>query len=496
MARQHEDQLVATPLDVRAGLAAELKRLVRDPSEWPLKDRRRFRNLLLDAVSSDAMPVAELLLRAYDDGMLRQLPDRSASRQVWDAAAARLAGDLQVQRFVEPGIARFVADAWTNALGPDPVPVARVATPRPVIAPRQQPRPTTGAPMPSTRPPTTAAQPSAASLKAYRQTNSLMLGMGVVFTGLVAFAFWDTNRRAERASESPAAATRPSTAAPTRQPVLPTPEPGRFDVQVPRVAASDAGTGSPASSPPTPAVAVAEASGIAPTPVSPAARDSARSTRDSAAPVVRAPVTVAPASPRTADDIVMHAGRVIEGRVLSVRQQTVIVKDGDSGLEFEIAKSDIDRIVTRDGRTMRFGDDNAPLLGDDGALAPISFAGRYRVRYAERWGAERAPCRDVARTFAPGTDLVLRHLRGAPMMKMEFLNGQSFNASVRSDGLFESGVDVSPVRGPSNSFVTVRVAGRISRSGAVQAVTRLTASAADGSVVCDLALTTTGDRVP
>ncbi|MBC7843993.1 MAG: hypothetical protein H7099_16850, partial [Gemmatimonadaceae bacterium] len=112
---------MAAPIDVRAGLAAELKRLVRDAAEWPMRDRRRFRNLLLDAVSSDAMPLAELLLRVHDDGLLRVLPDRTAPRQAWDAATARLAGDLQAQRFVEPGVARFVADAWTAALGPEHV---------------------------------------------------------------------------------------------------------------------------------------------------------------------------------------------------------------------------------------------------------------------------------------------------------------------------------------------------------------------------------------
>ena len=71
---------MAQPIDVRAGLAAELRRLVRDAAEWPIRDRRRFRNLLLDGVSSDAMPLAELLLRAHDDGMLRAFPDRRAGR--------------------------------------------------------------------------------------------------------------------------------------------------------------------------------------------------------------------------------------------------------------------------------------------------------------------------------------------------------------------------------------------------------------------------------
>ena len=75
---------MAAPIDVRAGLAAELKRLVRTTGEWPMRDRRRFRNLLLDAVTSDAMPLAELLLRAQDDGLLRTFPNRrhiSASSQ-------------------------------------------------------------------------------------------------------------------------------------------------------------------------------------------------------------------------------------------------------------------------------------------------------------------------------------------------------------------------------------------------------------------------------
>ena len=134
MAHCNAHVVMAASINVRARLAAELKRLVRDAREWPMRDRRRFRNLLLDAVSSDAMPMAELLLRAHDDGLLRAFPDRSAPRAAWDAATARVVGDLQAQRFVEPGIARFVAEAWAAALGPDIAPSARVATPRPVGA--------------------------------------------------------------------------------------------------------------------------------------------------------------------------------------------------------------------------------------------------------------------------------------------------------------------------------------------------------------------------
>jgi hypothetical protein len=453
---------VAAALDVRAALAAELRRLVRTAGEWPIADRRRVRNLLLDASTSDALPLAELLLSVWDDGMLSGLPERTAGRAAWDTAATRLVSDLQVLRFVEPGVARFVADAWINALGPDVMVSARAASPRPAPPPRAVPR-SSASPVRSPSPPAPSA-PSAASLKAYRQTNSVLIGMALVFTVLIALAFRQTSQRA-------AAVPRTDTASSTPARVR---EPAYMDVQPAR---PSRGNSVPAA-PPT------------------AVRDSVVSAvQDSLAAALRPAVPVARAAARTTDDIVLSAGRVFEGRVLSVRQQSIVVKDEETGLDFEIAKSDIDRIVTHDGRVMRFGADNVPLIGDGSDLTPVSHSGRYRVRYAERWGTERAECSAMAQRFAPGTALVLRHLRGAPMMKLEFVGGQEYNAAVRADGLFESGADIAPVRGPGNAFVSTRLSGRVSRSGVLQGVARLSAVTQDGTVVCDVALTVRGERI-
>ena len=452
---------MASPIDVRAGLSAELKRLVRTAGEWPMRDRRRFRNLLLDAVTSDAMPLAELLLRAHDDGVLRGFPARTAPRAAWDAATARLVSDLQTQRFVEPGIARFVADAWAGALGPDVVPSARAASPRPVVAPRQPPRSSAPVSAPPRAPMPLAASTTAASMQAYRRSNRMILGLGVVFTMLTFLAFRST-------------AKPPSVVAPTAMAV-----PAAVAEPVPAAPRVDA----PMDVPVRERGLVIRESATTPGP-----------TPGPAAPP--RPIDVAAAPARIRDDIVMKTGRVIEGTVQIVRQQTISVRDADTELEFEIMKADIDRVVTRDGRTLRFGDDNVPLLGDDEALAPVSHAGRYRVRYAERWGAQRAACRDMARQFAPGAELDVKHLRGAPMMNLAFVGGQGFNAAVRSDGLFESGSDVAAVRGPQSSFVSTRLSGRITRAGVLTGVARLSAVTVDGAVICDLALTMQGERAP
>ncbi len=451
-------------MDVRATLAAELRRLVRSSGDWPITDRRRFRNLLLDAATSDAMPLAELLLRVHDDGLLKSLPERSAGRPAWDSAAARLASDLQMLRFVEPGVARYVTEAWINALGPDATVSPRAASPRPAPPPRAVSR-TVVAPS-RTSATATPAVPSAASLKAYRQTNSVMIGMAVVFTVLIALAFRQTSQRdASATSDSARAAASPERVR----------EPAYMDVQ-PK--------------------APARGNVLPATPVAAARESVVAAVRDSLATAPRAPVSVTSATARTTDDIVLNAGRVFEGRVLSVRQQSIVVKDEETGLDFEIAKGDIERIVTRDGRVMRFGGDNVPVLGDGEDLTPMSLSGRYRLRYAERWGTERSECAAMARRFAPGAELVLRHLRGAPMMKMEFIGGQEFNAAVRSDGLFESGADIAPVRGPGNAFVSTRMSGRVSRAGLLQGVARLNAVTQDGTVICDLALTVRGERQP
>ncbi|MES3035974.1 MAG: hypothetical protein V4813_18365 [Gemmatimonadota bacterium] len=450
---------MSAPIDVRAGLAAELRRLVRDGREWPITDRRRFRNLLLDAVSSDAMPMVELLLRVYDDGMLRTFPDRSAPRATWDAAAARLAGDLQAQRFVEPGIARFVAESWAAALGPELTVAARAAAPRvTTTVPRQPPRSsaTVATAQRAAATAQAASASSAASMQAYRLSNILMGAMGVMFLVFVFVAFRQTGARAQ--------VTPATVAAPVRTPAaMPVP--------------------------------AAQAAPLLPVPGD-SVRESAAPEPAPSAPTPRSAIDVAAATVRSTDDIVLKAGRVFEGRVLSIRQQSIVVKDEETGLDFEIAKADVDRIVTRENRVMRFGDDNVPLLGDADAVSPMSHTGRYRLRYAARWGTERDACGDVARRWAPGADLVIRHLRGAPMMRLEFTGGMGYNAGVRSDGLFESGVATSPARGPDSTFVSSRLSGRLSRGGVLQGVARVSAVKADGAIVCDLALTVRGERQP
>ncbi len=497
---------MAPPIDVRAGLTAALRRLVRDPAEWPMRDRRRFRNLLLDAVTSDAMPLAELLLRAADDGLLRAFPDRTAPRVAWDAATARLAGDLHSQRFVEPGVARFVADAWARALGPDPAPAAQAAAPRAATAPRLTARPAPAAAPPPARysPPVTppSAASTAAAIRAYNRSNLIMLGMiGAAAIAIVAM-FSSTSRRGTAAPAVAAPVARPATE-PARFDVqnqagaTVASAPGRFDVQpqaaVPAVATAPddgapmpAAVSAPATAPP------GSARGTAATPAPPP-RDTAPPAAASL-PAARGPVVIAPAVRRTTDDIVLKSGRVVEGRVISVRQQTIVMHDDATQLDFELAKGDVERVVTREGRVLRFGADDAALLSDEGDLSPQSFAGTLRVRYVERWGTERALCAQVAREFAPGTQLVVRHLRGAPMLKLEFAGGQGFNASVRTDGVFESVTDVASRRGPQDSFVQLRLSGRIGRGGALDGVARITALTRDGAALCDLALTMRGER--
>ena len=39
----------------------------------------------------------------------------------------------------------------------------------------------------------------------------------------------------------------------------------------------------------------------------------------------------------------------------------------------------------------------------------------------------------MARQLAPGGNIVVQHRRGAPMLKVSFVNGQGFNTSVRGE---------------------------------------------------------------
>ena len=442
-------------MDLRTQVAAALRRLVRDGNEWPMRDRRRFRNILLDATSSDAMPLVELLLRVNDDRLLIVFPERTASRTEWDTATARLTGDLQTQRFLDAGVARFVAEAWASALGPDVVPVPHTATTRIAVPPRAPMRSATPS-LPRLSASTPLSGATAASLKAYRRSNLLFLAVAALFTVLTFLAFRSTNGRGTA-------------------PLVPTTMPMPTE---PQAAADPARDSVPAVNP---------------------ARDPSPQPTDSVAkpsPVARAVVPVATAPVRTTDDIVLNAGRVLEGKVLSVRQQSIVVQDEETGLDFEIAKAEIDRIVTHNGRIMRFGDDNAPLLGDDRNGPAVAHAGRYRVRWTERWGAERDECSGMAHTFVPGAEILVQHLRGAPMLRLAFINGQGFNASVRGDGLFESSANAATVRGPRGAFVSTRISGRFSGAAAVSGIARLTAVQSDGTVVCDVALTMRGVREP
>jgi hypothetical protein len=435
---------------------------VQHPGEWPCTDRRRFRNLLLDLVSSDALPLTELLLRVHDDGYLRVLPSHGAPRAQWDAAGARLTADLKSRLFVESDTARWLSESWINALGP--LPEVVVPPPRaPSSRPAQQATPSsaraTTAQSSISRASSPSAAATAASIRAYRRSNIFITVMAVVFTVLVVLAFRSTTKR-----------------------TAPTP--------------ADAVASEPASDTAPAEGRSSGAKGIAGAQPQPAA-GSDSTAAPTAAPVLSAPppITIAKGEPRRTDDIVLRAGRVFEGSVLGVRQTSVLVKDAETELDFEIPKSDIDKIVTRDGRVMRFSDDNVPMLGADGDLAAVSHSARFQLRYAERWGAQSEQCRSMAGEFAPGDWMEVRHVRGAPMLKLEFANGQALNANVRADGLFESIIGTAVRRGPLNSFVQSRLSGRFNRAASVDAVLRLIAVTAQGATVCDVALTMQGSSV-
>jgi hypothetical protein len=446
--------------------------MVHGSQTWPITDRRRFRNLLLDAVSSDAMPLVELLLRAHDDGLVRALPAPSAPRAMWDAAAARMSNDLQSHRFVEASVARFVAEAWVGALGPAPEPPTRSATVRTAAAPAMRTPVRSAAAGSGARGALSASQASsAASIARYRRTNTIVGVIVAVLMVALIMVFRATGRK---------------TAPPARLVTasMPVPEPAPQDVSPDALADS---------------VRRAQERQRMSAPVGDSAspRDSV-SPRDSASrrtSATRSAVPIARSPARLSDDVVLRAGRILEGQVLSVKQFTVVIKDGESGLDFEIPKADIEKVIQRDGTVIRFGDDNVPLLGDDRELTPMSHAGTYRVQYAQRWGALETGCEDLAETFAPGSEMVVHHLRGAPMLKLDFIGGQGFNAAVRSDGLFESTMVESTARGPRGAVVRTRLSGRISRDGTVRGVARLNAVSATGATVCDVALTMRGSLV-
>jgi hypothetical protein len=123
--------------DARRAMRDALHRLVHETADWSRPSLIIFRNRLLDEVSSDAKPLANLLVEAIDRGVTTALPRAPLPPAAWSARSTPLVMRWVADRFLQPEVARWAVEAWGYALGcidtsqltaavdaPEPVPLA------------------------------------------------------------------------------------------------------------------------------------------------------------------------------------------------------------------------------------------------------------------------------------------------------------------------------------------------------------------------------------
>ncbi|MCU0615738.1 MAG: hypothetical protein MUD17_01455 [Gemmatimonadaceae bacterium] len=103
--------------DTRRAMRDALHRLVHETDGWSRPSLTVFRNRLLDEVSSDARPLANLLVEAIDRGVLDALPQQSLTPAAWSARSTPFVMRWVADRFLQPEVARWAVEAWGYALG-------------------------------------------------------------------------------------------------------------------------------------------------------------------------------------------------------------------------------------------------------------------------------------------------------------------------------------------------------------------------------------------
>jgi hypothetical protein len=109
--------MIATTTDARRAMREALHRLVHEAEHWSQPSLAVFRNRLLDEVSSDARPLANLLVEAIDRGVLDALPRRALTPGHWSARSTPFVNRWVADRFLQPEVARWAVEAWGYALG-------------------------------------------------------------------------------------------------------------------------------------------------------------------------------------------------------------------------------------------------------------------------------------------------------------------------------------------------------------------------------------------
>ena len=468
-------------MTLRPAVRAGLVRLLAAPDAWPAADPFIFRNRLLDECSSDALPLVRLLLRAGELGFPERIRRAQREGRAWEQARAPLVLQLVEELFVQSEVAQWVVDTWAIALGvtreAPPVPVV-AATParRATTAPRGAPPPRTAtvpaargaarpgvmqvatlpAPLPATRRPMTPL-PSASQVVLRSPvfwTAALLMVVAVVIAGARIRQKREGLRTPELggaapASGAPVVAGPPPSAVPTPGVAALTPN------QLPGVGPDRRGVlaVTPATRPNMPAgpgatAIVAREVGADGIPGSPTAL----------------PRNASPAE-RRPDRVELRAGRVLTGRVELVRPSVIIFHEWESGLRFELPKTDIAAIVTEFGTTVRFNTEGTPANEKRLPLVKRGVGGLYVASYRPVEVRGSPECRTVFGPTMAAERVTVTHVPGADTLTMVFESGKRFATVIDGVGQFATSFAIAEGQARTSTALTTRLEGRFGSEG-------------------------------
>lgn len=127
-------------LDPRVRMRDALRSLIAEtPDTWAQPSMFVLRNRLLDQTGSDARPLAEFLLEAWQRGWGDRLGAGAIDSAHFDALVSPFVLQWSAERFVQPEMARWAVESWAYALGRIDEQQLRIAPPPEREAPKREP---------------------------------------------------------------------------------------------------------------------------------------------------------------------------------------------------------------------------------------------------------------------------------------------------------------------------------------------------------------------
>lgn len=486
------------PPDVRTGL----RRVLREWPDWREAPLVRLKNLLLDECGGDARPLITLVVRAAELGVPERLREWNRQGAPWSSVRGTIVVSLVSDAFLRPEMAAWVTDTWgdalfgSEALGLGEEVVPDLAPPRPAVAATRSPG---GRAVPPGRP-----AGAASTVQRGHTPSRIVTGTAVAPGGVSPKA---------TASGRPSTTSTPVPLIPSAAsyravlgvlalviPLLllniivrdrrsdPTSPPAEGSRATGDGAVGDAATNSTASdimrgrAAPDSTAGISGSAGSQTSTLSQMSRAALpRAASDSSAMIFTPPPTrargavgagaeilensVARLQNSKADRIELRNGRMITGRVEVVRASAIFFRDAESGLRYEIPKTDIKEITTEFGTKVRFNRDGDPTNERRSPLVTAGLAGTYILRYDVTDVRGSRECQKTQGASAQGDVMDIEHLPGADTLVLTVRNGSRWNAVVDKDGLFTSIPALQPDQALTSSVYTSRIAGRFTSTG-------------------------------